>query len=219
MPVVARSFRQRGAVVALVACCAAVIVQPATTLGGARQTPLNANLVRNAGAEMGPHSYPEVAVKIPRWAEGKRFSVQPYGYPGQLPISESRRINGQRQFFACGWGTTDTKLSQEIALVGRRRLTDRGGLRVEFKVMIAAYGRDGDRGRGIVRYLDAQRETIAARSTRWVSTQSVRYTRRGFTMPLPRGTRYIRVQLHGVRQAGLYCNAYFDNVRLKLSRR
>src|SRR5262245_13785567 len=216
----ARSFGRRSASIALLAGCMLVSLQPTVAVHGAvRQTPLNHNLVRNPGAEMGPHSYPEVAVKIPAWAEGKRFSVQPYGPPGQLPRSASRQIGGQRQFFACGWGTTNTKLTQEIPLIGRRRLTDRGQLRVQFRVMIAAYGPEADRGRGIVRFLDARHETIAVRSTRWALDTRMRYVRREFSTSLPRGTRFIRVQLHGVRRSGLFCNAFFDNVRLTITKR
>jgi hypothetical protein len=113
----------------------------------------------------------------------------------------------------------NARLTQDVRLVARRRMTDRGRLRVTFKVMIAAYGPDGDRGRGVLRFLDASHETISSRSTRWVSNSGVRYVSRTITTALPRGTRYIRVQLQGARNEGLYCNAYFDKVRLELSRR
>jgi hypothetical protein len=192
---------------------------PAPTVGAYRPTPLNSSLIRNAGAERGPHAYPEVAVPIPMWSAGKRFTVQPYGPPGQLPRREARRMGGEQQFFACGWRTTNAKLSQTVQLIGRRRMTDRGRLNVSLRVMIAAYGPDGDKGRAIVRFLDSSRELIAARYTRWVSNTGVRYEPSHLKARVPAGTRAIQLQLHGVRRKGLYCNAYFDNVRLQLSRR
>ena len=186
---------------------------------GAGRTPMSTNLVRNGGAEAGPASYPEAVVgKVPYWRRTGSFTVTQYGILGFLPLRESTRIGGGRQYFACGFLSDVGLARQRIRLRRIGRDVDAGRIRATLRAHIAAPDAGGDRGRLLVRFLGDDLREISSRRSRWVAGTTRRYVTRRVSQALPRRTRYLEVILRGERATGLYCNVFFDRVDLRLSR-
>ena len=200
-----------------------VVASPAVQVAASSHTPYEANIVRNPGFEAGKGTGGYKLVPIPHWERSfGGGTVVRYGAPNFPTRSEAQRVDGGHKFFSCGENTTEGAAFQYITLVGRNADIDAGKLKVTLRVRIATFGTQPDSG-----WVDLSLEqSIAPGSvplvTRNIETPHVTATNGTFQLEkvgtsVPKRTRIIQVVLHGQTGEGSYCDAYFDNVDVRLS--
>jgi hypothetical protein len=201
---------------ALVLALTAVPLVASTTL--AAPTPLGVNLVRNPGAEAGAGTNGYTTVAIPDWDPLGNFTVIRYGAPGFPTKAESARIGGGKRFFSCGPNADFGHLYQNLKIKGRGGPIDAGLIRVRLKVRQAGYANGSDEARTWLYYLNADGHRTGGIEPSVTTGTFGLFQLKKATAILPAGTRGFQLLLEGQRgnDGGSYCDAYFDNVSVKL---
>ncbi len=214
-----RRARRAALSLALIAV-AALAVSPATA---ASATPYGSNLVRNPGAQGGSASASgNRAVDIPHWDTFANMTVVRYGTSGFPSTRKGNSFGGGSKFFSAG--PLDTGLGQcgqaeqVITLKGRGSLIDSGRIRVHLSGRVAASGpatahldlffRDSRNHQ--VNGSNGIRKTVEGSGSTFRSISSSRV--------LPDDTRLLRIKLWADGVSSGYCKAWFDNLRVTISR-
>lgn len=212
-----KGSRRAGAIVALLVT-AAFVASPVQ----AASTPYGTNLVRNPGAEQGSASSSgNGVVSIPRWETFANMTVVKYGTSGFPSKAKGNAINGGTRFFSTGrYSTTNGSCGdaqQVIFLTGRGSLIDAGRIRVRFSGKVAAAG-------DITAHLDlyfrdANNHSVGSNGIRKrVEGSGNTFRSISSSKILPDGTRQLRVHLWADGVDSGYCKAYFDNIRVTISK-
>lgn len=194
----------------------------ASPASAASATPYGTNLVRNPGAQDGSASSSgNGVVDIPRWDTFANMTVVRYGTSGFPSKSQGNSFGGRSKFFSAGrYSSTNGSCGdaqQTIRLHGRSSLIDSGRIRVSLSGRVAAAGdvvahldlyfRNADNhavsSNGIIRKVEG-----SGNSFRLVSGSKV----------LSKHTRILRVHLWADGVDSGYCKAYFDNIRVTISK-
>ncbi len=186
----------------------------------AANTPYGTNLVKNPGAQSGnASSSGNGVVSIPRWDTFANMTVVKYGTSGFPGISKGNAISGGTKFFSAG--RLDTGLGQcgqaeqVIILTGRGSLIDSGKIRVSLYGKVAASG-------PAVAHLDLLlRDASNHGSTniqKQVQGSGNTFRSVAASRILPKGTRRLRVKLWADGVDSGYCKAYFDNIRVIITK-
>jgi hypothetical protein len=200
----------------------AVLVLSAGSVSAAT-TPFNTNLVKNPGAEAGSStSDGTVAVPIPHW-EGisdSHFTVVTYGGPNFPTKAEGNRINGGKQFFTAGvyntvFGECDD-VSQSIFLTGINSKIDGHHVKVVLSAWVATF--DGQTDNAIVRMTigDDSNNFLGTLKLPTQSATNNTFHKLTASKVLPAHTRELTVKLQETVHQGSFCDAYFDNISVKL---
>ncbi len=185
-------------------------------------TPYGTNLVRNPGAQQGSASSSgNGVVSIPRWETFANMTVVRYGTSGFPSTNRGNAIDGGSKFFSAG--QLDTGLGQcgqaeqVIDLSGRGSLIDSGRIRVSFSGKVAASG-------PAVAHLDllfrdASNHSVGSNGIqKRVEGSGTAFRSISASRILPDGTRKLRVKLWADGVETGYCKAYFDNIRVTISK-
>ena len=209
------------ATVVAVALAASILASIPTAAAAATPplTALDANLLRNPGAEAGVGTNGYQSVAIPGWTKTSAFTVVRYGAPGFPTNAEASRVHGGK-FFACGSAVPSAYASQSIGLRGRQTIIDFGHVRVTLSALLASYGSQSDYASLILFFRDGAGNLIGSSTGPAVSATDSLFIHKSTSAVAPAGTRTIQVRLAGARGDGngdqSYCDAYFDNVSLVL---
>lgn len=205
------SVRRR--VPARLACLVAIasLALSASPVGAATATPYGTNLVKNPGAQDGLND----------WDTFANMRVVRYGTSGFPTTNQSAKYGGGTKFFSAGpysdvYGQCGDA-QQTITLRGRGSAIDAGQVRVTFAGRVGAAG-------AVTAHFDlyfrnAENHSVAVNGL----TTSVSGT--GRTLPavqrsrtLPRNTRLLRVHLWADGIESGYCKAWFDKVKVVISK-
>lgn len=218
-----RSRRRAASAAALT--LVAILLWPAAATDASHATPLNKNLLKNGGAESGRAS-PDgnEAVPVPGWTVGNGFfTVVKYGTSGGFPTHSQSQINGRKQFFSAGVGFSSESgqecdgAYQDVNLNGRDAGIDSGHLWYDFKVYMATYGNQIDTANFQVDFYSATWGNLGSQNTGHASATNGQFRYFEFKGNAPVGTRHIEVAIWASHaHQGPYCDAYFDNLSLKL---
>jgi hypothetical protein len=187
-------------------------------------TPYGVNLVRNPGAEDGHATDGESTIPIPHWkVTGGYGTVVRYGTPRFPSKATSSGIHGGDKFFTCGESTVEGTIRTRISLIGRGAAIDGGHVTAVLRARIATALSPPDEGWVSAEFLTAPGpggiqllfDTI---NTAHVIASDDVFKLRTAAKRLPAGTREIDVDLNGLRvgNGDTYCDAYFDNIELRL---
>jgi hypothetical protein len=219
----ARNVR-RGRIVTLAVALAGLAVP--LSIGSATAvtpTPFNTNLVQNPGAEAGSASSDgNSGVPIPHWGviSDSKFTVVAYGTSGGFPTTaEGHRIGGGHQFFTTGafdtvFGECDDA-NQNIFIKGRGAAIDSGHVKVVLSVRAGTYDSQTDTAHVNLYFGDGTNNPLGGAHVQPQTHTNGRLNLVSVSKILPRHTRQIEVRLW-ISNAEGYCDAYFDNVRVKL---
>ena len=202
---------------AFTALAMAATVLASSPVAAAPATPYDHNLVRNPGAEADIGGDGTSGVAPAHWQPNSPFTVVVYGTPNFPTKAESRRIDGGKNFFSCGPGSS-SYAKQGITIHGRQAAIDGGHVKAALSVLVAGYGKQGDRGRATLDFVDNEL-IIGTIHTSWVSATHGRFVLKSKARRVPTGTDSLSVTLQGQRDAvngGAYCDAEFDNVKVVL---
>ena len=212
-----RWTRRTGTIVALLAT-AAFAASPVS----AASTPYGTNLVKNPGAQDGSASSSgNSAVSIPRWDTFLNFTVVRYGTSGFPSTSKGNAINGGSKFFSAGkydsaFGQCG-QAEQVINLSGRSSLIDSGRIRVTFSGKVAASG-DAVAHFDLL-FRDASNHSVGSNGIqKTVQGTGTTFKSLSYSRTLPDGTRKLRVKLWADGVDSGYCKAYFDNIRVTITK-
>ncbi len=181
--------------------------------------PLDVNLVRNPGAELGvtgdPDGYKLVPIK--HWVRAGKFTLVPFGASGGFPtVAEGTRIHGGKYFFAGGADNTRSSASQLIDVSTRAAKIDAGRLRVQVSAFLAGYATQSDSAQVVVEFMNASGVVVGAVRTAPVSATSEKFVKKSAAALVPSGTRKLRVKLLAARGNGSYNDGYFDKLDLRI---
>jgi hypothetical protein len=197
-------------------------VMAASSASAASPTPYATNLVLNPGAQAGgASSTGNGVVAIPHWDTFANMTVVRYGTSGFPSKGQGNSFGGSTKFFSAGpysnpFGTCGDA-QQTIHLNGRSSLIDNGKIRVRLSGRVAAAGaavahldlyfRDSRNhsvaSNGIARSVQGSGNTF-----RLISTSKI----------VSAHTRILRVHLWADGVDSGYCKAYFDNIKVTISR-
>jgi hypothetical protein len=204
---------------------ATLMVGGGSPAGAATAVPLGVNLVKDPGFEAATGGDGYSISALPKWKETTKnsFTATHYGAAGFLTKAESKRVGGGSTFASCGYGGSGT-IYQSIPLTGRGAMVDAGKLRATFSVLVATYGAPTDSVRdeaeAILYFLGAGTPPFVEDSldTGRLSGTGDRFVQLRMSMIVPAHTRVLVPQLYGYRNTGAYCDAYFDNVSVTLTK-
>ncbi|MEZ4597411.1 MAG: hypothetical protein R3C32_11675 [Chloroflexota bacterium] len=210
--------RRRGTIVALLATAALM----ASPVSAASSTPYGTNLVRNPGAQDGSSSRSgNGVVSIPRWDTFANMTVVKYGTSGFPSKSRGNAIDGGSKFFSAGrystvYGTCGDA-QQTIHLRGRGSLIDDGRIRVHLSGRVAAAG---DAVAHFDLYFrDSRNHSVASNGiSRSVHGSGSSFRLVSASKTVSARTRILRVHLWADGVESGYCKAYFDNIKVTISR-
>ncbi|MFN8518852.1 MAG: hypothetical protein U0667_05550 [Chloroflexota bacterium] len=210
--------RRTGPILALLAT-AALAVTPGVASAA---TPYGSNLVRNPGAQDGSSSSSgNGVVDIPRWDTFANMTVVKYGTSGFPSTSKGNAINGGSKFFSAGRYDSGLgacgQAEQVISLSGRSSLVDDGRIKVSFSGKVAA---SGDTVAHLDLYFrDANNHSVGSNGiTKTVQGTGTTFKSLSYSRTLPDGTRKLRVKLWADGVDSGYCKAYFDNIKVTISK-
>ena len=215
-----------GSTVSLVVAAIAIMLVAAVPVDAATATPYNSNLIKNPGAEQGGASNDgNSGISIPGWEPFGNFTVVAYGSPGGFPTrAEGARIGGQRQFFTTGaydriYGQCDTA-NQFITIRGRNSAIDGGHVKLVLTARMGTYSTQPDTAHVTLSFRDGNNEQLTTPNSGSLALKPVSRTNGTFKLVsasrvLPQKARILRVTLSASNTQG-YCDAYFDNISVKL---
>lgn len=192
-------------------------VHPATT------TPFNTNLIKNGGAEAGSASSDGYSgVAIPGWevVTDSQFTVVKYGTSAFPTKHEGNRINGHKQFFTTGqydstYGQCDDAF-QDVFIKGHNSAVDGHHVKVVLTARLATYLDQTDTAH--INLYFGTRNDNSSNGGAHVKPQTATYGKFNLvsvSKVLPAQTGEIKVRLWASHTIG-YCDAYFDNISLKI---
>jgi hypothetical protein len=215
----ARRAGRAGTVLALLATAALGAASPVS----AASTPYGTNLVKNPGAQEGSASSNGTSVvAVPRWDTFANMTVVRYGTTGFPSKSKGNSFGGSTKFFSAG--RLDTGLGQcgeaeqVIRLSGRSSLIDSGRIRVSLSGRVAASGQA--RARLDLFFRDSNNHQVKGSNgiRKSVTGSGSSFRLLSGSKVLPRGTRQLRLKLWADGVSSGYCKAYFDNIRVTISK-
>jgi hypothetical protein len=130
-------------------------------------------------------------------------------------------VDGGKVFAACGNSVASDDLLQSIPLKGLGSSIDAGRVRVTFSALVATYAPDGDFATTTIEAFTASKPTrdlLGSVTTGDLTDTGTRFVTVSTTLVLPKGTRGLTVDLRGTKVSGNYCDAYFDNVSVTLTK-
>lgn len=211
---------RRGRTLGILATAVAVAVLGAIPADAASKTPLNTNLVKDAGAEQASAAGLDgtVIVPIPRWVTENGFTAAAYGASGCPTTSQAAAIGGGKYLFFGGPDSEQSTASQDITLVGRSSAVDAHRVKLSLSAWLGGWDGQGDSARVQVRFLRANGSQIGSVSTVAVSGTNSVLKHKTAGKLLPTGTRKIRIVLISTRAEGTNNDGMFDkiDVRIKL---
>jgi hypothetical protein len=213
---ITRSDHRRLAAIAAGIVLGAILLAPGAS--GATSTPFNTNLIVDPGAEEAVGADGYVVVPIPGWTTTSNFTAAPYGGSGLPSAAEGARIGGGSLFFSGGASNTSATATQRIALVGRGRPIDQGGVCVVLSAWLGGWADQRDSAQVIVKFLRADGSVIRSMKTAAVSATNATFLRKSVRRQAPAGTRALEVVLAARRGDGAYNDGYFDLLDLQLKR-
>jgi len=219
--------------VALALCAGALATASPVTAA----TPLNKNLVKNMGAELGDNVFGEkAATSVPSWETTGSFTQHAYeacdlhfyvkeGHCRWLPDLIDRAIKGGYAFFVGGPGLFDATATQTVDVSDAKDLIDGGSVTATLAANIGSAGNERDAAAVQATLLDESGAELASIKIGPVSSHGLAekraFPRRTKTFPVPAETRSIRVELIAdskvISWYPRYNDAAFDNVVLKLN--
>jgi|NGEPerStandDraft_6_1074524.scaffolds.fasta_scaffold122936_1 hypothetical protein len=212
--------------VSLVVAAVAILLMTALPAEAATASPYNTNLVKNPGAEQGPASSDgQSGVAIPGWEPFGNFTVVAYGTAGGFPTAhEGARISGLHKFFTTGaydtiYGECDSAV-QFITIGGHNSAIDSGHVKVVLSARIGTYGSQPDTAHVTLSFRDGNNEQLTTAQSGSLALTPVSATKGVFKLEtaskvLPSKARILRITLSADRTVG-YCDAYFDNISIKI---
>ncbi len=215
-----------GLTVSLVVAAVAIMVMTALPVEAATVSPYNTNLVKNPGAEQGGASSDgQSGVAIPGWEPFGNFTVVAYGTAGGFPTSgEGTRINGLHKFFTTGAfdtinGECDSAI-QFITIRGHNSAIDSGHVKVVLSARIGTYDSQTDTAHVTLSFRDGNNEQLTTPHSGSIALTPVSKTGGTFKLEtaskvLPSKARILRLTLSADKTQG-YCDAYFDNISIKI---
>lgn len=215
-----------GLAASLVVAAIAIVLVTAVPVEGATATPYSSNLIKNPGAEQGAaRSNGQTGVAIPGWDPFGNFTVVAYGTGGGFPTkAEGSRISGQHQFFTTGaydtiYDECDTAI-QFITIRGRNSPIDSGHVKVILSARLGTYDSQTDTAHVTLSFRDGNNEQLTTPHSGSLALIPVSHTNGTFKLEtasrvLPQKARILRVILSASNTQG-YCDAYFDNVSVKI---
>lgn len=197
--------------------------------GAARPTPISKNLVKNAGAELGPATSDSAksALPVPSWTVTGGFFAAAYnGYSWAPSPGDRTKGSGAKFFVGCfqelGQTVNAGTATQEVPLGRWTKSIDAGSAGLVFSADLG--GSDGTVNRAVatVTFVDANGGTMGKRirlvGPTYIQRQgNTRLEPRSRTGAVPKGARSMRVGLTGSRN-GLGPCGYIDNVSAVLVR-
>lgn len=200
----------------------AIAALAASPVSAASTTPYDTNLVHNPGAQQGSASSSGGrAVDIPHWDTFANMTVVRYGTSGFPSKRRGNAIDGGTKFFSAG--RLDTGLGQcgqaeqVIRLHGRSSIIDSGRIKARLWGKVAASG-DAVAHLDLL-FRDSRNHSVGSNGIqRTVEGSGSSFRTISASRTLPEGTRILRVKLWADGADSGYCKAYFDNIRVTISR-
>jgi hypothetical protein len=198
--------RPRATATLLVALLLAAAM-PAAAGQAADATPLDKNLLRNAGFE----TVPTDSSPVPRWTvEGdvrvERFGDRSWPYPAY-----GKKWGGGKRYLACG--RRSGLVRQRVAVTGWNDRT----FKLRARAMVDYGGTVGHRLRLSVRAIGSGPDAYAEQ--RKVMDITHHYKRAMESVTLPLGTKYVEVEVELIRKSGASsCKMVADTVKMFLYR-
>ena len=135
-------------------------------------------------------------------------------YTGAAGVSGAH--SGTHYFYGAIAGATG-RMYQDIALpAASLALCDAGSLDVELTWWQASFAVGDDEGRAGLEWLDSEGGSLGTDYASW-AIPGTTWTERTHSPTIPAGTRTIRVALEANRLGGSNCNAYFDDLTLRVA--
>jgi hypothetical protein len=189
----------------------------ATSAIGVTPTPYNTNLIKNRGFEAGVVSpNGQTSVKVPYWSIYPGGTVVAYGTAGGFPTApQGAAASGGNQFYTTGRRTDhgcDGYAYQFINIRNRTADIAAGAVVLIVSARIGTYGDQPDTATVDVKILggsSGQSYTMERTAT------SGNLALVADARILEPGTYQIAIELHSQFAVG-YCDAYFDNISVKL---
>jgi len=186
------------------------------------RTPYNTNLVKNGNFEAGnpsPDGY--TSVVIPGWhSTNSQATVVKYGTALGFPtLAEGQRISGGKQFYASGpraSGTSCAVSYQQRTIRGRNAIIDSAHLAIKLTARVGTYSTQSDTATILVSMVDSNGDEVGSFSTPAKSATNGRLEKVSVSAIVPPHTRSIQIDLFASNTVG-YCDAYFDNITIKIS--
>jgi hypothetical protein len=219
LPTRATAFA-RGRRRAVIASLLAVVIATlgvATSAIGVTTTPYNINLIKNRGFEAGSVSANgQTSVNVPGWSISPGGTVVAYGTAGGFPtVAQGADASGGNQFYTTGRRTDhgcDGYAYQYINIRNRDADIDAGAVALIVSARIGTYADQPDTALVDVKILggtSSQSYTLERTAT------AGKLELAPHVMILLPGTDQIIIELHSQFAVG-YCDAYFDNISVKL---
>ncbi len=211
---------------ALVAAMALALLLSAPAHAG---TPTVINLLVNGYAESGVGSTDGETVSpvpIPGWTTSANFTEHAYMATGLFPGTDvSDAIDGGDQFFAGGPGATDENAvetaSQEVDISPGAAQIDGRRVRAHLAAALGGFAGQADNARVKATFLDGAGKALDKVTIGPVMPadreSATTLLPRSADVPVPPGTRTVRVLVTARRLEGDYNDGYADNVTLTLS--
>jgi hypothetical protein len=197
--------------IAVMVAALALAFAPVGVDAAPSSTPYGVNLLRNPAAEAATAA----GGGIRGW-EADGFEQVDYGTPGFPTVAEGVRIHGGHTFFAGGPKTTGCgHARQRVPIEGRASAIDQGHVEVDVSVRMATHG--GDTDTAVLRLIAYNGHAgLGGNISVHATGTNGRFVQRAAQMVLPPQTRFLRVKLGTGDAEGTYCDAYFDNIRVKI---
>ncbi len=182
--------------------------------------------IANYGGEDGAGATDNTSsLALPSWTKGgtvANFTAVQYGTSGFPTAADSTAIGGGTNFFAGGPNTPQSKAAQDVSLSSIAGSVDAGVITANLDAFIGGKGSEGDNGTITADFLDGSGNSLASPIQLGPVTAADRgnvtkLLPRSGNAAVPAGTRTIRVTMTANRVGTGYDDAYFDNVRLRLS--
>ena len=192
----------------------------AATASATTRTAFGVNLVKDPGFELATGGNGTAQHAMPHWISSvPEFTATSYGTANFPTKKESKRIAGGKVFASCGNGVASNDLLQRVPLHGLNGLIDAGRVRATISVMEATFAADNDTARASLSALTAgQLASVLDAVTSGDLAHTNTRVQLKTDLVLPPDTRQLGIDLHGERLSGNYCDAYFDNVSVSLTK-
>lgn len=212
-----RAFRRAGvtACLLIIAATLSLSVLPAVAVV---RTPYNTNLVKNPGFEAGAATNGYSWVQVPDWFSEPNGTVVAYGTAGGFPTAaEGNRISGGNQFYTSGTPSNDicAYAQQDITVRGRANAIDSGHVKVVVSARAGTYGSQTDTTRMKILFRDTGGSILGTLTMPSKTATNGQLQLISGKRVAPAGTRNITILLDAINTE-LYCDAYFDNIKVKL---
>jgi hypothetical protein len=189
----------------------------------ANATSLNANLIVNPGAEADTGAADFSSTVAPSgWITTSNFTAVQYaiGTPGDLQTSNSTAIGGGANYFAGGPSNASSSAHQDINISDLTALIDAGKLTATLSGYIGGFSDQDDNVTVTATFLNGSSAEISqfviGPVTAADRTNVTNLLFRTGSVPVPGGTRTVRITMLATRLSGSYNDGYADNLSFSL---